>query len=383
MIVGVPKETFPGEKRVALIPQNISNLTKTGFEVLVESKAGGSSGFSDSEYTDKGAKITGNRKELFSKADVILQVRGFGTNPDKGKSDLVLMKAGQIVVGLHEPLAAIDAIKILANRKVTAFAMELIPRITRAQSMDVLSSMATIAGYKSVMIAAESLPKMFPMLMTAAGTTAPAQVFVVGAGVAGLQAIATAKRLGSVVKAYDVRPAVKEQIESLGAKFVELPVDAKESEDSGGYAIEMDESFYKRQREMMTKIVEESDVVITTAMIPGKKAPVLIAAGMVKKMHHGSIIVDLAAESGGNCELTKSGKTVVTTGVTIIGPVNIASTIPYHASQMYSKNITTFLLHIIKEGKLSDDADDEILTDTMVTKDGTIVNKLVKELAGA
>tara|TARA_B100000315_G_scaffold116653_1_gene106973 strand:+ start:8974 stop:10125 length:1152 start_codon:yes stop_codon:yes gene_type:complete len=383
MIVGVPKETFPDERRVALIPQNIPNLTKAGFEVFVESEAGEGSGFSDSEYTDKGAKITGNRKELFAKAGVILQVRGFGTNPDKGQSDLVLMKANQIVVGLHEPLSAIDAIKKLATRKVIAFAMELIPRITRAQSMDVLSSMATIAGYKSVLMAAESLPKIFPMLMTAAGTVAPAQVFVVGAGVAGLQAIATAKRLGSVVKAYDVRPAVKEQIESLGAKFVEMSVEAKESEDRGGYAKEMDQTFYKRQREMMSKIVTESDVVITTAMIQGKKAPVLITASMVKEMHKGSVIVDLAAESGGNCELTKSGKTVVKNGVTIIGPTNITSAIPYHASQMYSKNITTFLLHIIKEGKLTDDADDEILTDTMVTKDGKVVHERIKELTGA
>ena len=381
MIIGVPKETFPDEKRVALIPKNIPNLTKTGFEVLIESKAGKASGFSDSEYTGKGAKISGNRKELFSKADVILQVRGIGTNPVDGKSDLELMRSGQIVVGLHDPLTAISAIKKLANRKVISFSMELIPRITRAQSMDVLSSMATIAGYKSVLIAAESLPKLFPMLMTAAGTISPAQVFVVGAGVAGLQAIATAKRLGSVVKAYDVRPAVKEQIESLGANFVELPVEAGESEDSGGYAKEMDEAFYKRQREMMTKIVAESDVVITTAAIPGKKAPVLITAAMVKEMHQDSIIVDLAAESGGNCELTKSGKTVVKNGVTIIGPTNIASAIPYHASQMYSKNITTFLNHIVKEGKLSDDADDEILTDTMMTKNGDIVNKRIKELA--
>ncbi len=378
MIVGVPKETFPDEKRVAVVPQNIPFLTKAGFEVLVESKVGEGSGFSNSEFTGKGAKIAKNRKELFSKADVILQVRGFGTNPDKGKSDLLLMKAGQIVIGLHEPLTATDVIKKLAARKVIAFAMELIPRITRAQSMDVLSSMATIAGYKSVLIAADSLPKMFPMLMTAAGTIAPAQVFVVGAGVAGLQAIATAKRLGAVVKAYDVRPAVKEQIESLGAKFVEMTEEATESEDSGGYAKEMDESFYKRQREMMSKILEESDVVITTASIPGKQAPLLITAGMIKKMHLDSIIVDLAAESGGNCELTKSGKTVVKNGVNIIGPANIASTIPYHASQMYSKNITTFLLHIVKEGKLSDDDEDEILNDTMVTKGGKVVKKLKK-----
>jgi NAD(P) transhydrogenase subunit alpha len=261
--------------------------------------------------------------------------------------------------------------------------MELIPRITRAQSMDALSSMATIAGYKAVLLAAETLPKMFPMLMTAAGTVSPAKVFIIGAGVAGLQAIATAKRLGAVVKAYDVRPAVKEQIESLGGKFVELKVEAKDSEDSGGYAKEMDESFYKRQREMMTEILAESDVVITTAAIQGKKAPVLITADMVKGMQKNSVIVDLAAESGGNCELTKPGNNVVKNGVTIIGPANIASEIPYHASQMYSKNIITFLLHIVKDGKLSDDIEDEILAETMITKSGKIVHSRVKELAGS
>ena len=382
MIVGVAKETFSDEKRVALIPQSVPSLTKAGFEVFIEAGAGDEAGYSNSEYINKGAKISENRNELFSKVDVILQVRGFGANTNNGRSDLELMKPDQIITGLHEPLTTIDAMKELANHKVIAFAMELMPRVTRAQSMDVLSSMATIAGYKAVLIAAETLPKMFPMLMTAAGTLTPAQVFVVGAGVAGLQAIATAKRLGAVVRAYDVRPAVKEQIESLGAKFVELPVEAKGSEDSGGYAKEMDESFYKRQREMMAKIVAESDVVIATAMIPGKKAPVLITEDMIKEMHKDSVIVDLAAESGGNCDLTESGKTVVKNGVTIIGPANIASAIPHHASQMYSKNITTFLLHIIKDGKLSDDADDEILTSTMVTKGGKIVNEQISKLVG-
>ena len=383
MIVGIPKETFPDEKRVALVPQGAASLTKAGFEVFVEAGAGDKSGFSDSEYTDKGAKIVEKRKDLFSKAEIIMQVRGFGANIDIGKSDLKLVKQNQLVIGLHNPLASIDAMKELAKRKVTAFAMELIPRITKAQSMDTLSSMATIAGYKAVLLAAESLPKMFPMLMTAAGTIAPARAFVVGAGVAGLQAIATAKRLGAVVKAYDVRDAVKEQIESLGAKFVELPVEAKDAEDSGGYAKEMDEAFYQRQREMMAKVLAESDVVITTASIPGKKAPILITADMVKGMPKDSVIVDLAAENGGNCELTEPGKTVVKNEVVIIGPANIPSDIPYHASQMYSKNVITFLLYIIKEGKLMEDMDDEILAGTMVTKNGEIVHPNVKKIAGS
>ncbi len=383
MIVGIPKETFPDEKRVALVPQGAASLTKAGFEVFVEAGAGDKSGFSDSEYTDKGAKIVEKRKDLFNKADIIMQVRGFGANIDNGKPDLKLVKQNHLVIGLHNPLSSIDAMKELAGRKATVFAMELIPRITKAQSMDTLSSMATIAGYKAVLLAAETLPKMFPMLMTAAGTVSPARVFVVGAGVAGLQAIATAKRLGAVVKAYDVRDAVKEQIESLGAKFVELPVEAKDAEDSGGYAKEMDEAFYQRQREMMAKVLAESDVVITTASIPGKKAPILITADMVKGMPKDSVIVDLAAENGGNCELTEPGKTVVKNEVVIIGPANIPSDIPYHASQMYSKNVITFLLYIIKEGKLREDMDDEILAGTMVTKDGEIVHPNVKKIAGS
>ncbi len=376
MIVGVPKETFPDESRVALIPQAVPSLTKAGFEILVESGAGEMAGFPDSEYSDKGAKVVKGRDKIFSKSKIVLQVRGYGANLKKGKVDLKLFKEDQIVVGSHDPLTSSDAMKELAKRKVTTFAVELIPRITRAQSMDVLSSMATIAGYKAVLLAAENLPRMFPMMMTAAGTIAPARVFVIGAGVAGLQAIATAKRLGAVVKAYDLRPAVKEQIESLGAKFVELPVEAKDAEDKGGYAKEMDESFYKRQREMMARIVAESDVVITTAVIPGKKAPLLITKDMVKKMPARSVLIDLAAEQGGNCELTESGKTIIKEGVTIMGPANIPSTVPYHASQMYSKNMATFLLHIIKDGKIIED--DEIVTSTMVTQGGEILHKAAK-----
>jgi NAD(P) transhydrogenase subunit alpha len=257
------------------------------------------------------------------------------------------------------------------------------PRITRAQSMDVLSSMATIAGYKAVLIAANTLPKMFPMMMTAAGTVAPARVFVVGAGVAGLQAIASAKKLGAIVQAYDVRPAVKEQVESLGGKFVELELETTTAEDAGGYAKELGEDFYRKQREMMNKVIAESDVVITTAAIPGKKAPILVTTEMVKGMHSGSVIVDLAAERGGNCELTKAGETVDFNGVKIIGPVNIPATVPYHASQMYAKNITTFLLHLIKEGKLTIDTEDEITAGTLITQGGKIVHPRVLEAMGA
>jgi NAD(P) transhydrogenase subunit alpha len=263
------------------------------------------------------------------------------------------------------------------------FSMEMMPRITRAQSMDVLSSMATIAGYKAVLLAANALPKMFPMMMTAAGTIAPAKVFVVGAGVAGLQAIASAKKLGAKVRAYDVRPAVKEQVESLGGKFVELELETDAAEDAGGYAKELGEDFYKKQREMMLTVVAESDVVITTAAIPGKKAPILVTEEMVKGMHPGSVIIDLAAERGGNCELTKAGEEVVVGGVNIIGPMNIPTTIPYHASQMYAKNIATFLLHLVDDGKLKVDTEDEITEGTLITQGGKVVNKRILEAMGA
>lgn len=378
MVVGIPKETFPGEKRVAIIPANISALKKSGLEVVVETKAGEEAGYPDKEYTDKGAKIVDKRAEVFSAADIILQLRGYGANPDAGKADLDLMKEGQIIIAMLEPLSEPEKAAELAKRKVTAFAMELMPRITRAQSMDVLSSMANIAGYKAVILGAEALPKMFPMMMTAAGTIVAARVFVVGAGVAGLQAIATAKRLGAVVHAYDVRPAVKEQVQSLGGKFVEMELETKEAETSGGYAKEMDEEFYRKQREMMLKVVAENDVVITTAAVPGKKAPVLVTEEMVKAMQPGSVIVDLAAERGGNCELTEADKTIQKYGVTILGPINLAASVPFHASQMYAKNITTFLNLLIKEGKVDLNMEDEIIKETLVTQNGEVVNPKIK-----
>jgi len=380
MIAGVVKESFPGENRVAIVPDLIKMLVKRGIDVLLESGAGTSAGFPDELYEEKGAKISKSRAEVFG-SDIILQVRSLGTNMDSGKSDLDLMKKGQIVIGAADPLNMFDANKALAEKGVSSFALELVPRITRAQSMDILSSMATVAGYKAVLWAAEGLPKFFPMFMTAAGTISPSKVFIIGAGVAGLQAIASAKRIGAVVSAYDVRPVVKEQVESLGGSFVEMELDTESAQDSGGYAKALGEDFYKKQRELMTRVVAENDVVITTAAIPGKKAPVLITEEMVKGMKPGSVIVDIAAETGGNCELTEAGKTVEKYGVKIIGPENIPSTVPYHASQMYAKNIITFLLNMVdKEGKLTIDLEDEIVKDSLITHDGKVVNERVLEI---
>ncbi|MFC1493007.1 Re/Si-specific NAD(P)(+) transhydrogenase subunit alpha [candidate division KSB1 bacterium] len=380
MKIGVLKETFPGERRVSIIPDVISLLIKREIEVIIETGSGKDAGFPDAAYEKRGARVVSSRKEVFDQADIIAQVRSLGSNPEEGKKDLELMRSGQSVIGFMEPLTEIKSVEELAKKGVMAFSMELMPRITRAQSMDVLSSMASIAGYKAVLLAAATLPKMFPMMMTAAGTISPAHVFIIGAGVAGLQAIATAKRLGAIVHAYDLRPVVKEQVESLGGKFVELDLETGESEDKGGYAREMDEDFYKKQREMMIKIVAENDVVITTAAIPGRKAPILITEEMVKGMRPGSIIVDIAAERGGNCELTKPGETVEYNDVKIMGPLNIPSDIPFHASQMYSKNITTFIMHLIKEGKLELNLEDEITAETLLTKDGSVIHPRVKEL---
>ena len=382
MIVGVPKETFPEERRVAIVPSLLPRLDKQGIGILVETGAGAGAGITDADYSGKGATIAASREELFSAAEVVLQVRSYGANTEAGNQDLDLLRPGQTVIGFFEPLSAPEAIEKVARTGATAFAMELMPRITRAQSMDALSSMATIAGYKAVLLAANHLPKMFPMLMTAAGTVAPAKVLIIGAGVAGLQAIATAKRLGGIVQAYDVRPVVKEQVESLGAKFLELPLEATGAEDKGGYAKAQDEAFYKRQREFMARIVAESDVVITTAAVPGKKAPLLITADMIAGMSPGAVVVDIAAERGGNCELTRPDETVVNQGVTIFGPVNMASTIPIHSSQMYARNISTFLLHMIKDGKLELTPGDEIISETLLTKDGQVVHPLVVKLLG-
>lgn len=379
IVVGVPKETYPGERRVALIPDAVPAVTKLGTEVVIESGAGVQAGCLDENYTKKGAK-TVSRDEVFATSDVIFQVRTFTANPDEGRADLGKIRQGHIIIGLTESMSEPGLSRELAKSGATVFSLELLPRITRAQSMDVLSSMATVAGYKAVLLAAQTLPRFFPMFMTAAGTVAPARVFVVGVGVAGLQAIATAKRLGAVVSAYDVRPAVKDQVKSLGGKFVELELEATDAEDKGGYAKAMGEEFYRKQREMMTKVVAEQDVVITTAAVPGKKAPILVTEDMVKGMAAGSVIVDLAAERGGNCELTRAGETIEVHGVTIMGPLNLPATVPFHASQMYAKNITTFLKNMVKDGALNLNMEDEIIRDTMITRGGEIVSPRIKEL---
>jgi len=378
MKVGIPKETSPGETRVALVPAAVPPLVKAGLQVVVEEGAGTAAGFPDDMYRAQGA-TTASRADLFRSADIVLQVRATPATPS-------LLRSGQTIIGFADPLGAPQAVHEIAATGAMLFSMELMPRITRAQSMDALSSMATIAGYKGVLLAATALPRIFPMLMTAAGTISPARVFIVGAGVAGLQAISTARRLGAKVEAYDVRPAVKEQVQSLGAKFVELPLDAADSEDKGGYAKAQDESFYRRQREMMLKVVAASDVVITTALIPGKPAPTLVTREMVEAMAPGSVIVDLAAERGGNCELTKPDQTVVHRGVTILGPSNPPALAPYHASQMYSKNITTFLSHLLGKDGASQPAlpinpDDEITRETLLTRGGEVVHPRVRDLA--
>jgi NAD(P) transhydrogenase subunit alpha len=381
MLVGVATESFPGERRVALVPAQVAALKKAGLDVVIQAGAGAAAGFSDAEYAQQGAKVVAKRYDVFA-AEVLLQVRSLGANVPAGRDDLKLLRAGQTVIGFSDPLAEPQAAQELAATGCNSFSMELIPRITRAQSMDALSSMATISGYRCVLLAAENLPKMFPMMMTAAGTIAAAKVFVIGAGVAGLQAIATARRMGAVVLGYDVRPVVKEQVESLGAKFLELKLATGQAQDAGGYAKELGEEFYRRQREMMLKAVAENDVVLTTAAVPGKKSPILVTAEMVAAMRPGSVVVDMAAERGGNCELTKPGETIVHNGVTIVGPLNLPSSVPYHASQMYSKNITTLLLHLVKDGKFRWDMDDEITRETLVTREGKVVQARVQELLG-
>ncbi len=379
--VGVPRETMPGERRVALIPRALDAIGKLGASVAVEQGAGVEAGFPDSQYAARGAKVT-TRAEVFAQSDIILQVRALGANPDAGRADLPLLRSGQMVIGFGEPLTAAAEMSALASKGVSFLAMELVPRITRAQSMDALSSMATLAGYRAVLLGATSLPKIFPMLMTAAGTVTAARVFVLGAGVAGLQAIASARRLGAVVFAYDLRSAVKEQIESLGAKFVVLNIDSAASEDKGGYAKAMGEEFYKRQRELLTEVLREQDVVITTAAVPGQKAPILITRQMAEAMQPGSVIVDIAAERGGNCELTRPGETVEHHGVHILGPLNLPSTLPYHASQMYGANLVSLLKLMIKKGELTLDRNDEIIRETLVTFAGEVVNKRVAERLG-
>jgi len=379
MIVGIPRETYPGERRVALVPIVIPNLAKAGMEVIVEAGAGAAAGFLDSDYAAKGAKIIANRAEIFASADIIVQMLCYGSNDQTGRADLPLFRRNQVLIGFLRPMGSLQTVQEIAASGVTSFSVELMPRTTRAQSMDALSSMGTMCGYKAVLIAADTLPKILPMLTTAAGTITPARVLVIGAGVAGLQAIATARRLGAVVSAYDLRPASKEQVQSLGARFVELPIEAKDAQDASGYAKAQDEEFYRRQRELLGKVIAESDVVITAAVVPGKKSPVLVTEEMVKGMAPGSVIVDLAAERGGNCELTKSGEKIMVHGVSIIGYFNFASTVPHNASQMYARNISAFLQLLVKDGKLQLNLEDDIIKSTLLTEGGEVVNPRVRE----
>ena len=382
MIVGVPKEIYPGERRVALTPVVVPMLAKAGLEVVVESGAGEKAGYLDAQYQEKGGKILSDRNSVFSQSDIVVQVLGHGANDKTGGSDLELMRKGQVLIGFLRPLASAETVQQIAHTGVSAYAVELMPRTTRAQSMDALSAMASIAGYKAVIVVADELPRIFPMMTTAAGTITPSRILVIGAGVAGLQAIATAKRLGAVVSAYDVRPAVKEQVQSLGGRFVELPLETKDAQDAGGYAKAQDEAFYAKQRDLLGKVIAESDAVITTAAVPGKKAPILVTEAMVKGMAPGSVILDLAAERGGNCELTHPGEKTVQYGVTIIGPINLAAGAPFHSSQVYARNLTAFLQNLVKDGKVRPPESDDIIRDTLLTQGGEVINARVREMLG-
>ena len=381
MIIGIPSEIKAGEKRVAMSPANVQSLTDRSVKVLIQADAGSAAGYPDAEYSAAGATITADRAEIFASADIILQVQSFGSNNENSDDDLARLRSGQLIIGMMDPLASPQAAQAVADRGATAIALELVPRISRAQSMDVLSSMATLAGYKAVLMGASAAPRIFPMLMTAAGTLQPARVLIMGVGVAGLQACATAKRLGAVVEAYDVRPAAREQILSVGAKPIELDLDTGESEGAGGYAKEQGEDFLRRQRELMTEVVAQQDIIITTAAIPGAKSPILVTEDMVKAMKPGAVIVDLAAERGGNCDLTEQGKTVMAHDVTILGPENVPSELAYHASQMLGKNMQTLLELILdEEGNLNLDFNDEIVAGTVVAHQGEVPHPHMRKL---
>src|SRR6516162_6252836 len=369
MIVSVPKESAPGETRVALVPELVAKLQQSGLQISVQTGAGTAAGYLDSAFKEKGAQVDA---EVVGKADILLKVRP-PTNEEVSQ-----LREGTTLIGYLAPHSNASLIKALAARKTTAFSMELMPRITRAQPMDALSAMSTVAGYKAVLIAASRLPKFFPLLMTAAGTMTPARVFIIGAGVAGLQAIGTARRLGAVVEAYDTRPVVKEQVESLGGKFAEVSLDTKGAQDKGGYAKAQSEEFYKQQQQLMFKYVTAADVVITTALVPGQRAPVLITEEMVKGMRPGSVIVDLAAEQAGNCALTEPDKEVVKHEVAIIGPTNLPSTMPYHASQMYARTVCNYVTHLVKSGAIQLDLNDELTRGPLVTHQGEIVHEVAK-----
>jgi NAD(P) transhydrogenase subunit alpha len=374
--IAVAKEIVEGERRVALVPTTVAQLVNAGFEVWVEKGAGEKSFFPDTSYEEAGAKVIADAEKLWRESDVLLKVRA--PYKRENRNEVEMLHEGSVLIGFLNPFGNPTLIKEIAEKKITSFSLELMPRISRAQSMDALTSQASIAGYKAAIIGADTLGKFFPMLTTAAGTIAPAKVLVIGAGVAGLQAIATARRLGALVEAFDIRPEVKEEVESLGAKFLMVELE-EETTAEGGYAKEVSEEAKRREREMLIEHVRQSDVVITTALVPGKKAPLLLTKEMVEGMKPGSVIVDMAAEQGGNCELTKAGKEVVYNDVTIVGPVNLPSSMPIHASQMYSKNISTFLLHLTKDGKLNLDFSDDIINSTCLTHEGIIRNEKVRE----
>lgn len=378
MVVGVPRENRAGETRVALTPTALPQLTKAGFDVVIESGAGDAAGYPDAAFTDRGARI-GSRDDAFA-ADVLVQVNVMDGDPASG--DIAKLRQGQVVVGAVAPFARPEMVKAIAGTGATLFALELVPRTTRAQSMDILSSQAAVAGYKAVLIAAGALPKMFPLLTTAAGTIAPAKVFIVGAGVAGLAAIATSRRMGALVEAYDVRPAAREEVESLGARFVELPLETGQEEGSGGYAKQLSEDTIKKQQELMAKTVAASDVIITTAQVQGSTAPVIITTEMVKGMSPGSVIVDLAAEQGGNCEPTVAGEVVDVDGVKVIGVVNLPGDIPVHSSQLFGKNVANFLGLMVVDGKLDPGVDDDVIRESVVAMGGDVVNNRVREALG-
>ena len=360
---------MPGEQRVAIVPEAAAKLVAAKHEVIVESGAGTGSGHADEAYRTAGATV-GDRSTAFG-ADIVVKVQ------KPSADEIALLREGAAFVATLQPLTNKDAVRALAARRTTAFSMDMIPRVTRAQSMDSLSSQSNIAGYKAVLVAANSLPKFFPMLTTAAGTVTPARVLVLGAGVAGLQAIATARRLGAIVEAFDTRPVVKEQVQSLGAKFLEIEL-GEQGEGTGGYAKELSEEAHKKEQELVGKHVKDADVVITTALVPGRRAPILVTADMVRAMRAGSVVVDLAAEMGGNCELTEPGKTVVREGVTIHGEVNWPSTVAFHASQLYSRNVSALLAHLSKDGALALDLEDEITKGALITHDGQVVHAATK-----
>lgn len=380
MKIGIPKELIPDERRVAAVPETVAKMVKAGLEVLVESGAGANAHLSDNDYEKAGAKVESDVVALLGQADILLKVQAPMINPANGKNEIQFMKEKSVLIGFLSPLSHQDIIQPLNDKKITTFSMDFLPRIARAQSMDVLSSMSNIAGYKSVILAAYYLGKFFPMLTTAAGTVMPAKVLVIGAGVAGLQAIATARRLGGVVIAMDTRPVVAEQIKSLGAEFASLEVTHEQSQDTGGYAKELPPEFYKQEQDIIRKHIKEADVVITSAQIPGKRAPLLITEEMVKEMKPGSVIVDLAAEQKGNCAVVEPGKVVVKHDVTIIGILNIPSSLPIHASFLYAKNLWAFLNHIVPDGKeIRLDLTDEIIRACLITHDGETVNAVIKQ----